>query len=393
MNIVCRGFVALCAACLVADLAIAAEPHSKAAKSKPYKVRLHPVKLKAGQLRPGYEITVPLPKTAMAGTLEKTKFYFLDLDGDGTLSTDGKDGLAVEGLPFVVPLPRVLLLPIGQGEIAFDGNMMTFTPLDLGIDPELVREASSLTFMRLCAGVSPVTLDPEACRHCQLHLDYLRRNNVTQGMALHKEDPGRPGYTAEGAKAGKNGDMFPVCRGLHEALGWWYPTAWHGAPIVEPTLRKVGVMAKYGMATIYFSASEGSRDRLFCHPADGATCVPTRFGARGEIPNPVPGSNNYGAGCGLPIFIRLPPAMQNQKLLRVEVRVVVMNKRKATTSEPLEGYTSSPLKPANAEWPRNSDLALFIPARPLARRTTYLASFSFEGMEKPIEWKFTTGNQ
>jgi hypothetical protein len=230
--------------------------------------------------------------------------------------------------------------------------------------------------MRLRAGVAPVILDPEVSRHCEQHLDYLKRNNVTSGMALHNEDPAKPGYTAEGAKAGKNGDMFPECNSLREALEWWYPTAWHGAPIVEPTLRQVGAMAKHKLVLLCFSGYEGARDKVFCHPADGATGIPTAFGVRGEIPNPVPTSDS-GQGCGFPVFIRLPQAMQKQKLLSAEVRPLGEKKTKGKQLEPLKGYTSSPSQPANPQWPHNSGLALFIPAKPLAAGTTYVARFLF----------------
>jgi len=49
-----------------------------------------------------------------------------------------------------------------------------------------------------------------------------------------------------------------------------------------------------------------------------------------------------------------------------------------------------PSQPANAQWSHNSCLALFIPAKPLAAGTTYVARFLFEGADKPVEWTFTT---
>ena len=121
-------------------------------------------------------------------------------------------------------------------------------------------------------------------------------------------------------------------------------------------------------------------------PADGATGIPCAFGARQEIPNPLPGSRG-GLGCGMPIYCFAIGALDQKELTAAELRPLSGDGKPGA---PLRGSRSCPQRPANPEWPSNSGIALFLPAKPLAAGTRYQVSFTFAGRAEPVTWTFTT---
>lgn len=349
----------------------------------PQKVRLSKAPFKAGTLRLGYDLAGDPPLAGWRATLSTEVFWFFDLDGDGVLS-EGKDGVALHPYPFVVPIPEVLLLRTGQYKVGFDGvKELVLTAEDLGPARSLLADAALVTELRFRAGVRPARLDPKACAAAEKHCDYLMKNGLADGsggLSAHDEKPGNPGYSQDGAAAGKNGNIGFAATSLRAAVLNWYATAWHGAPIVDPSLENFGLAFQHGVALMYFSGRGARQARISLHPPDGAINVSRAFGERGEAPNPVPGTT-YGRGCGFPILARL--AAPYRELTSAEV-VDLTGRRVA-------GTCSSPAKPANPEWPTNSECAVFIPSKPLTARTTYRVRFQFAEQKDPVVWTFTTG--
>lgn len=199
------------------------------------------------------------------------------------------------------------------------------------------------------------------------------------GMKAHQELESKPGYTTDGWTAGRKSCIGFAYQSLKPAILDWYATAWHGAPIVDPSVTRFGFALKHGVAMFYPADFGGTAGRPALHPADGATEIPTTFGSRGEIPNPVPGTPN-GVGCGFPIMMRL---VNRSAVLKAAI--VKDSKGSAIT-----GNLSCPAQPATSDWPDNSGCAMFIPSVPLQPKTKYSVRFELQGAPA-VDWSFTTG--
>lgn len=362
---------------------------------KDLKLTLTKVAVKKGSQRMGWGLKgeppieawqVKFPKPQGASTAPSPEsIYLYDLDGNGTIDPD-TDGMAFPGIPFIVPLPKVLLLKIGQFKVSVDGlKTLILSPDDLGPAQKYVGDVAVFTEFRIRSGIVPVPLDRDLTVACEKHCEYLKANGMTDGKAgsaVYSEEKGKPGYSEEGLDAAKvctmgfNGDS--VAKFLQEN----YASFYRRAPIVNPRLSCFGVAGLYGMSVLHVSKQDGFQDALCLNPPDGATGVPRFFSGNGEAPTPVPGSD-FAKGCGFPILIRL---VQPYSEL-VSAEVVDPKGRKVI------GTVSSPPKPANKEWATNQGCAAFIPSKSLDANTTYQVSFQFAEEKDPIKWSFTTAEK
>lgn len=368
---------------LLAPLSARAEDKAKRVKLKKTKV----TKLTKLKLRLGFGVTGTIPKEASSARLGRTQLLFLDLDGDGQLSA-GSDGLAKRGLPFVVAIPKVLLMARGQWTLRFEDEALVLESAAEGLPQSILAAADPLAEIRLRAGLPLLSLDAEASSACAAHIDYLAKNNISSGPETQKETPGRPGYTEAGAHAGKNSCLSSRSPNIVDAIWSWYPTPWRGSPMLDPTVTRVGMMHGNKVA-MFYPIDRGKLGAPMHHPADGAVQIPRAFGARGEFPNPVPGTDK-GKGCGFPIYVTLP-AHLHSKAVKVSLVPLKKSGQNWKAGRPVAGVVSTPSRPASPSWPGNSGLALFIPRKPLAARTRYRARFEFEG-EETIKFTFTTGS-
>jgi len=99
-----------------------------------------------------------------------------------------------------------------------------------------------LNAYRTTCGLQSVKLDPRLSAGCEKHAQYLRLNlnhPSTEGLGMHNEDPKLPGYTPEGAIAGKAG-VITVNSDPLSAIPAWIDTLYHRVPLIEPNLRRVG---------------------------------------------------------------------------------------------------------------------------------------------------------
>ena len=350
------------------------------ASRKGLKFALTKTAVKKGALRPGVGVQGELPESAYQAKVAGESILFLDLNKDDQLAPEA-DVMAMVHGPFAVTVPETLLLKIGQFKVSFEGTkQLILTPEDLGVAQSMVADASLMTEIRVRSGVRPAMLDAKASADCMKHVDYLKRNGLIEGysgLSLHDEDPGKPGYTPEGAAAGKNGDIFPQVPTMRVAIQGWYQSIWHAVPIVDPGLKTFGAAIKYNMAVLYFNGREYYSGPALPYPPDGAIGIPRSFCEIGENPNPVPGTDG-GKGTGIPVFVRGGG----------NVDIVFMTD---PAGRPVAGTTSSPGKPANPQWPSNSGVSCFIPSKPLAPMTTYKVTFKFPDGTEPISWSFTTG--
>jgi hypothetical protein len=350
-------------------------------------IDLRTVTPKPGFLRLGYGVRGTIPAEVLELKVGSHTFLLVDLDGDAAITTTGRDGIALEGYPFVVPLGPELLCELGQCELRVDApkKTATLTPETFGLDEELREDAALITEIRIRAGLPPVRLDGAACRGLEKHFDYLARNGEADGhtgLGMHDEKVDKPGYSREGDAAGGCSDLASGTRRFRDALWDWYMTAWHGSPLFDPGLKRVGVSWKHGCAGIYFVDQTMPGEPPVVHPADGEIDVPCT--SLDELPSSYPrGASNRTLG--YPVIVRLPalPYDWRNKLKSFTLTT--------GTGAPVHGTKSSPDAPANkAELPDNAQIALFLPASPLAPLTKFKARVEVEG--KPIlAWSFTTG--
>lgn len=361
-----------------------AVPAGKGAPKPPQRQRisLTKVTVKKGTYRMGFEDKREPPETGFQAKVGADTFVFFDLAEHDKLEPD-IDGMAMTPYPFIVGIPEKLLLKTGQYKVSFEEEkFLILDPDDLGAAQAYASEAAVMTDLRIRSAVRPVALDPKACVDCEKHCDYLKANRMADGsggLASHQEDPGKSGYTPEGAEAGKGSDIA-FSGTLTKSMLTLYASVWHAVPIVDSRLREFGVARKNGVTMIYFTRRDGFQEALTTQPPDGATLVMRAFGDGPEVPNPVPGTDG-GQGCGFPLLIRL--IKPYQELVSVELTDAAGRR--------VAGTFSSPAHPANPEWPTNSNCAAFVPSKQLAPSTVYRAKFKFREVEEAVEWSFTTG--
>ncbi len=358
----------------------AAQPcRSQSGEAKPLRLPLKRIKVVEGEYRPGLEVVGSIGSEAFEARLDNRRLRLFDLDGDGVI-TPGLDGLGLPEEPFVVSLPERLLLFAGQYRVSIgDDDRLELAPEDFGERAALVVEVALVNELRIRAGRPLAVFDLEASIACEKHCDYLQRNGRADGdsgMSAHEERPGEPGYSEEGARAGRGSCLGFKTFSYREVLLGWYATSWHAAPLLAPEMRSFGAARRHGVA-MFYPATFGGAKKSWIHPADGARNIPRSFSPRGELPNPVPGTE-YGRGCGYPIFVFLADP-------GVELVDVTVRDAKGRT---VEGSWSCPSRPANPDWPSNSSLALFIPKAPLRRDMRYDVSFKLGSGD--LDWSFRT---
>ncbi|KAF0246042.1 MAG: hypothetical protein FD180_1036 [Planctomycetota bacterium] len=239
--------------------------------------------------------------------------------------------------------------------------------------------------------IGPAELGKDLSDGAQKHADYLIKNDAhpsTRGLGSHNEDPSLPGYTEEGARAGRQSDigMSPPPQAMKGMLGTFY----HRIPLLHPDLKKVGIgYAKLasgggwgrGRCVIDYSG-KGEKDekvpRVIGYPADKATNVQLNFD--NESPDPIPQGEDEEAG--MPVTLAW---VDGETITDADVEL------RSADGVRVDGYLSSPEKPARSDFP--NEAICFIPKNPLSGATKYhvkvTAKVNGEAFVK--EWDFTTG--
>jgi hypothetical protein len=242
---------------------------------------------------------------------------------------------------------------------------------------------------RKAAGLDPVTMDPALSKGCGLHAQYLVTNSKhpsTDGLGMHSEDAKLPGFTKEGAAAGKAAVVFPTGDPL-AAVDKWMASLFHRVPLLDPELAKVGLgFAKGGKwgGYVVVDTINGRQPKQVLketsYPADGQKDVPLAYAP--EVPDPIPEHKDKPAG--YPITVTFP----DDKVVKDVTGTLVDG---ANKDVPI--YLSSPEKPAGGQgqFQRNT-ICLFAQA-PFKPNTTYTVSLKakVDKQEWTKTWSFTTG--
>ena len=208
-----------------------------------------------------------------------------------------------------------------------------------------------------------------------------------KGLSGHDEDPKAPGYTEEGAKAGKRSVISPFSpqESPLEAVDSLMSTLYHRVSVLQPELSEVGIGWAYrrdgvGHLVMDVATLELKFDpKLYpvVYPVNGQKEVPLDFGlgAR-ETPNPIPGE---GTVAGYPITIQFP---ERKKPYDIEAKLCL-------GSQEIECWLSTPTAPARDDWPQPGVVAL-LPLQKLKPDTTYIVKLKEKTTRLEKEWSFTT---
>ncbi len=126
-----------------------------------------------------------------------------------------------------------------------------------------------LNAYRTTAEIGPVQLDPELSRGCTAHARYLALNPPRPGMAarLLDEDPGKPGYSAEGRRAASFA-LVSIGAG-RGAVDQWMGRLGARVPLLKPDLRAVGLGLQpmpSGAWAVVLDIVRGSGDPVVLYP-------------------------------------------------------------------------------------------------------------------------------
>src|SRR5262249_1050911 len=179
---------------------------------------------------------------------------------------------------------------------------------------------------RKLAGLSPVDENPTLSAGDKAHVRYLLtnyegviRSGGNLGYEMHLEHEGSPGYTPEGAAAGKASDVDYVFWSgkkptdlLNFAIEDWISGAFHRLPLLDPGLREVGYdelcAAGFCLAALDAQTGAAAPRAVFYAapiflPPDGAAIDLRTFAA--EWPDPLNSCPGYEPPTGLPITLTL----------------------------------------------------------------------------------------
>jgi hypothetical protein len=246
---------------------------------------------------------------------------------------------------------------------------------------------AALNASRERAGLPSVRLTPSLSRACDLHALYLAKNDW-KGLSGHDEDPQAPGFTEEGARAGKRSVISPFA--AHDsplnAFDSLMATLYHRVAVLAPGLSDVGVgwaFRRDGLGYLVVdvgntAAKVDPKVWPVLYPAPGQNDVPLEFGlgAR-ETPNPLP---EGVAGAGYPLTVQFPERVEKVADLELEL---------FDGERALPGYLSAPDRPARKDWPQPGVVA-FIPKEKLKPGTSYRARLRAREPAVAREWSFRT---
>lgn len=259
-----------------------------------------------------------------------------------------------------------------------------------GAGDDAARAVERLNRYRALVELPPVRLDLELSADTQRHADYLAANHdhpSLDGLGAHEEKPGLPGYSPEGARAGKAAVITFDRRAAADPIDKWMGTFFHRIPLLTPALARTG----FGYAEtdnprrahvwlLHVADRSGPRTgEAIVYPGAGHADVPLSFSGD-ETPNPLPPHDEDGLA-GYPITVTFPKTDR--------VRGVSASLEDVLgTAVPY--YLSTPDSPVVEGYQMNT--ICLIPESPLdskSRYTVHIAAI-VGGQKWSKRWSFTT---
>jgi hypothetical protein len=248
--------------------------------------------------------------------------------------------------------------------------------------------AADLSRERVAQGIpGGLTEDPVWSRRCEKHVHWMQQN----GKLQHGEDPGTPGYSADGDMAGKNAVLSSGTVVDFNRVNPYLTAPYHLLQLYAPELQTIGSFEAggYGCHTTFpgFTRPAPAADTFDSYPGDGAK-VPW-FELAHESPS-VPGDEvglpqGRITGTNMMVYWRGPDA------------AVPLNDIVSATLKDADGHGVDVRTVGNQQ----NDLVLLgsgfvIPVRPLKPGSAYsaTATLSSDDPDHPREltysWSFRT---
>jgi Cysteine-rich secretory protein family len=226
-------------------------------------------------------------------------------------------------MQFHVPKPRITTVAVSL--CLFAGGYVVGTAVlpartgaapSPGFIPPAAGWLATVNYYRAMAGVGSVVEDPALTSSATKHSCYMLQNNIS-----HDEEPGLPGYSAEGDVAGNSGNVAVssvVNTSDRSHIELWMSGPFHAIGVIRPNLLSTGFgkcdqastpTPWHSGATLDVLRGLGSAPRpsqpiLF--PGNGTTTNLDRFVT--ETPSPLEFCGWTGLTVGLPIIALMPEA-------------------------------------------------------------------------------------
>ena len=364
----------------LSSLCVRSEVGAEPVKEETARLRPYRLKHEFGRAREGvYETWLHPTVAARRCKLGKRTILLFDVDGNGRFGDVGSDAWTIQhdAIRYAFVLRETIVLGGLRVWLTVGPRSKTLT---WRIETSSLREqevagVALLNRLRMANGLEPVRIDEKLSADCAKHVYYMNVHGQT-----HVEEPGKKGYTKEGAEAGIQSVLStgPAPRSVRR----WWAQVFHRRTLVQPDTASVGI-ASSSLYTIL----DGMRGRKGTHwqgpvlvPAPNSTNVPTRF-AVGERPPPHPRDMHPG----FPITAHWPDGTRVEDA-QGEIR------RGGPTGVPVAFLLSTPASPAHASRRNNDAIVCLLPKAPLEANQRYWVrmAWSLGGQSHERTWTFRT---
>ena len=362
------------------------------AQELPRKASLRPVQPKY-QLRRNYALPEGVEAAAkprvLQGRLGKDVTYFIDVDGNGKFNDWGIDGWSLSKMPYMMPLEKTTIIGVSHitWDVAEDGKSVRYRLTPLEVTPAQKHILIQFNLWRMMNGLPAVTVDQELSIGCTKHCAYMELHGFD-----HKEEEGQPGYTPEGAQAGRRSCLSEM--NPWTSVVMFYATFYHRLPLIDPATRAIGI----GNSKRY-SAMDGITRREerpwrypIVIPAPNTFHHPTHFAL--EIPSPHPEDMRPG----FPITMTFRSGAVTDVKARLWRRFSKKERKQQRRGEKREEeelavLVSWPGHPANATRPDNRNSICILPRDPLRQQSEHRVhvTYQLDGEPRDTKWVFRTG--
>jgi len=327
---------------------------------------------------------VEQPPTKKA-RLGRDEVLFFDVDQNGVWNEIGIDAWALPKMPYALPLEEETIL--GNAYVKWapsaDGKTLSYSVRRLPVSPAQLAILKKFNSWRMMNGLPAVMIDTELSDHCAKHCAYMEKHGFEHG-----EEKAKPGYTAEGAAAGRRSCLSET--NPRSAVTMFYATLFHRLPLMHPGTSAIGIGASKRYSAIDGLTRKKARRWQYpvVVPAPNTFAHPTHFAP--ELPRAHPD----GMRCGFPITmtfdrgrITAVKATLHRRLGKRE------RKAKRIAEERVALLVSWPGHPANPKRPDNKHTICLIPKKPLHAMHTYRVNVRYALDGEPTErtWSFNTG--
>ena len=251
---------------------------------------------------------------------------------------------------------------------------------------------------RLAAGLNPVTDNTSWDAALAAHLAYLANTPASYRTGVyandHTENPASPWYSAAGAQAAADSNLYAGAVGFTplDFIDGWLAAPFHAVGILRPGLQQVAFVYNSTTGDAGLNVISGLADLTppttpVLFPGPGVTTHLMAFG--GELPNPLQTCGWTGAA-GLPLIALLPTTPADRITATVAgpggvestaaSSVCVVDQWTYTSTNEVYGPTGMDIL--------QSDNAVFLIPRSPLTTGTYTATINQPG-ESSITWSFS----